>query len=77
LALAAASWSASAFFERVIHTTWLAPGLVLGLLLMLFVLLTRPADKSKKKQELVRKFRAPRLEPYRGASAKRHQDLEI
>lgn len=67
----------SQFFQRVIHTPWLGPGLVIGILLALVALMTHSADKPKNAKVLVRKFRAPRLERFRGALPKNHQDLEI
>lgn len=77
LVLAAASLRFSDLFQRVIHTSWLGPGLILAVFIILLALLTRPADKSQRKKGLVRRFRTPRLERYRGAFRKNHQDLEM
>jgi hypothetical protein len=64
-------------FRQVIHTSWLGPGLILAVLLMLLASSTGPNHKPKKKRGLVRKFRAPKLERYLGTLPKDHQDLEI
>jgi hypothetical protein len=76
-ALAANSTSYPELFQRIIHTSWLGPGLLLALFLMLLVLRNGPSRKPREKQGLVRKFTAPRLERYRGLLPRDHQDLEI
>lgn len=64
-------------FQRVIHTSWLGPGLLIAVVLVVFALITRSPDKHKKVKVLERKLRAPRLERFRGALPKNHRDLEI
>lgn len=77
LVLAAAATHFPDFFRQVIHTSWLGPGLIVGALLILLALVTSPGDKPKKKNGLVRKFRTPKLERFRGEYPKNHRDLEV
>ena len=64
-------------FQQIIHTSWLGPGLLLGLLLMVLALLSHSSRKSQIKHGLVRQFRTPSLDRYRGDFPKRHQDLDF
>ena len=77
LVLAAASARYVEVFQQIIHTSWLGPGLILAVFLLLFVLVTGPTDKPNKTRGLVRKFKAPKLERYGGKFPKNHRDLEI
>jgi hypothetical protein len=59
--------------NRAWHTTWLGPGLLLGLILL--VTLRRARRVARK--PLHRQIHRPKLERYRGVLSRRHQDLEI
>jgi hypothetical protein len=73
LVLAARLSNFPELFQRILHTSWLGPGLILAALL----LITRPRAKSQKERRFVRIFHEPKLERYRGISPKRHKDLEV
>lgn len=77
LVLAVVSPHYRELFQQVIHTSWLGPGLVLAVLLVLLASSAGSRHKPRKKRGLVRKFRTPRLERYRGTFPKDHRDLEI
>ena len=64
-------------FQRIIHTSWLGPGLVLAVILALFVLMSGSSRKPMENHGLVRRFRTPRLERYRGVPLRQHQDLDV
>ena len=59
--------------NRILHTPWLGPGLVIALLL----LVTLRGKRIKAYKPLHRSFRRPRLERYRGEIPRHHQDLEV
>jgi hypothetical protein len=63
----------SVVLNRVLHTPWLGPGLVIALLLLVTLRGVRRAGTKP----LHRMIRPPELERYRGVIPKRHRDLEV
>lgn len=72
-ALATALPSITSWLAWAMHTTWLGPGLILALILLLTL---RPAPKTPE-TPVRHLFRRPRLERFRGLAPRTHRDLEI
>jgi hypothetical protein len=73
LALAASLPGPSELLLRAWSVSWLGPGLLIAVLL----LVTLRRSRRVARKPLHRSVRAPELERYRGVVPRRHQDLEV